>query len=179
MAKTRQKKETEVSTLVGRLGKTRSVIFSSYTGLTVPEVTALRKELRGQGIEYQVVKKTLLERALSAVGLEHVTLKDIEGGIALAFSYEDEVLPAKLLDVYKKEHAAVVFQGGFVQGAFYTATQVQALAKLPSRTELLGSILGSLSAPSSNVVRVLAGPARALVQVLKAKSEERYNAKLS
>lgn len=170
MPKTRSQKDQETQTLVDRFGRMKSVIFSSYSGLTVPQATALRKKLREQGVDYQVAKKTLLSRALAKAGMDENLADKFEGGLALAFGYDDEVLPAKLLSDFTKEFPALTLQGGIIQGQLYGAAQVQALAKLPSRTELLAMILGSLNAPASNMVRVLAGPARAFVQVLHAAS---------
>lgn len=168
MPKSRVQKDQETQSLVERFGRMKSVVFSTYAGLTVPQATALRKQLREQGIEYQVAKKSLLTRALAQAGLDAIKLDAIEGGMALAFGFTDEVLPAKLLHGFMKDFPAIALQGGIVDGKLYSAQQVQALAKLPSRTELLSSILGSLQAPASNMVRVLAGPSRALVQVLSA-----------
>lgn len=172
MPKTRLQKEHETKTLVDRFGRMKSVIFASYSGLTVPEATALRKQLREQGVDYQVAKKSLLSRALAAAGADATLVDKLEGGLALAFGYDDEVLPARLLSDFMKEHPALVLQGGLVAGQFYGSEHVMALAKLPSRTELLASILSSLSAPASNVVRVLSGPARALVHALHARAEQ-------
>ncbi len=172
MPKTRLQKEQETQMLVDRFGRMKSVIFSSYSGLTVPQATALRKKLREQGVDYQVTKRSLLVRALAKAGVDATFINNLEGGLALAFGYEDEVLPAKLLSDFTKEYPSLTFQGGIVQGQCYSASQVQAMAKLPSRMELLATILGSLNAPTSNIVRVLAGPSRALVRVLKALSEK-------
>lgn len=169
MSKNRSQKQQELQRLTDRLGKMKSVIFSSYHGLKVPEVTALRRTLRNEGIEYQVVKKTLLERALNQVGIPSVLLSSFTSGISLAFGYDDEVLPAKLLSIFQKEHKNIIFQGGIVQGQLYTATQVQALAKLPSRQELLGKMLGSLRSPLSGLCAAANGPLRGLIQVLSAK----------
>lgn len=172
MSKTRSQKERESQTLLERLGRMKSVIFSSYQGLKVPEVTALRKELRSQGVDFQVVKKTLLQRALDSAGKTVPELPSPQGGLALVFGYDDEVLPAKLLDTYRKTHPVVEFQGGIIGDQHYSAQQITALAKLPSRQELLAKAIGSMKSPLSGLVNVSIGPMRGLVQALKAIAEK-------
>lgn len=171
MPKSRQQKKADIDTLVDHLGRMKSVIFTSYDGLTVPEVTELRKTLRNEGVEHAVVKKTLFTRALEAAGMTGVSVKEFEGGIAASFGFTDEVLPAKLLKDFQKTHEAVVFRGGIIQGKLMSAAEVQALAKLPSKQELLAQLIGSLAAPMSRFVSVSSGPMRGFARVLAAKSE--------
>ncbi len=168
MPKTRQQKQEDTKSVVDRLRRMKTVVFSSYAGLKVPEVTALRKTLRGQKIEYIVIKRTLLRRAMAQAGLEHIDLGQFTGSMAMAFSYDDEVLPAKLLDAFRKEHEAVQLLGGIVAGETFSAAQIQSLAKLPSRQELIAKILGSFVAPMRGLVTVASGPARGFVRVLQA-----------
>lgn len=172
MSKSRTQKDQEVTTLVDRLQHMKSVVFSSYDGLKVTEATALRKKLRDEGIAYHVVKRTLLERALKQTGLAGLPLDGLRGGLALAFGFEDEVLPAKLLGAFQKEHAGVVLQGAIVQGRWYGAAQAQTLAKLPSRLELFAQVIRSLRSPMAGWCIVASGPARGLITVLKARSEQ-------
>lgn len=157
--------------LVDRLQRMKSVVLSGYGGLKVTEATALRKQLRSEGVEYQVVKKTLLARALQQAGMAVLPVDGLPGGLALAFGYGDEILPAKLLDAFKKEYKGVVLQGAVVRGQWYNAAQTQALAKLPSRLELLTRIVGSMRSPMAGLCKVGIGPARGLVNVLKAHTE--------
>lgn len=171
MAKSRAKKQEEFATLLDRMQRMKSVIFSSYEGLTVPQVTKLRKELKAQGVDYQVVKKTLLARALTALGRTELSVDALQGGVALAFGFEDEVLPAKLLDTFRKEHKVVTFLGGFVQHTLYDGAAVERLAKLPSRQELIAKLLGTIQNPLRGFLQVSSGPMRGFARVLQAASE--------
>ncbi len=171
MPKTRQQKKDELSALVAHLGAMKSVVFTSYQGLKVNEATALRKQLRTEGVVYKVVKRTLLARALSQTGLPVPALPKAIGGVALAFGVQDEVLPAKLLDTFRKEHASVAFQGGIVQGRACTAAEIYSLAKLPSRQAILASILSTCAGPLRGLCVVASGPMRGVAQALRARSE--------
>lgn len=171
MPKTRTKKNEEVQTLVQNLQRMKSVIFSGYAGLSVPEVTELRKKLREQGVEYRVVKKTLLRRAFAEAGLQPLDL-DYPGGLALAFSFEDEVLAAKLLANFRKEHEAIVFHGGLIDGQPYSQNQIETLAQLPSREQLLTNMVGSLASPLRGILTVLVGPTRNLLTLFQALSQQ-------
>lgn len=171
MPKTRQKKESEVAKLTDYLKRMKSVVIAGYAGLKVKDVTVLRKELKKEGVAYMATKKTLLKRALADAGVA-LDISGLKSGIALAFGFEDEVAPAKLLATFRKEHEQLALLGGMVGTATYSSEQVEALAKLPSRLELLAKIVGSLQAPLTGFVRVASGPQRGFVQVLSAKAQQ-------
>jgi len=110
----------------------------------------------------------LLDVAFSKSKIDGIKIREIEGEIATVFGYEDEVAPAKILDEFKKSHESVELMGGVLEDRFIDAEKVKALAKLPSKPELYAKIVGSLNAPISGFVNVLAGNLRGLVTVLKA-----------
>jgi len=173
MAKTKKQKEQEIKTLQEKLNKSKSVVFANYEGLKVKDVETLRGQCRDEGVDYLVVKKTLLKKSLEENKLEAEAVKDYNGGIAAVFGYEDEIAPAKILDKFSKDNEALQLIGGYLGTDYMPTEQVLALAKLPGKQELLAKVVGSLSAPVSGFVNVLAGNLRGLVQVLNAIRENK------
>ncbi|MBI4280795.1 50S ribosomal protein L10 [Candidatus Uhrbacteria bacterium] len=170
MPKTRSEKEAVVEELAKELAAMRSVVFADYQGLKTKEIEALRSELKKEGIGYTVAKKTLLALALREAGLA-LDPQTIEGNFATIISPDDEVAPARLAAQFAKEHEALKILGGILEAKFIDASGVIRLAKLPSKQELLARIAGSLNAPISGLVRVLAGNFRSLLTVLSAMKE--------
>lgn len=127
-----------------------SVVIVDYRGLTVDEVTRLRKQLREANVEMKVIKNSILSRAAKAAGLEGLD-EVFTGPTAVAFSNEDVVAPAKIMDEFAKEAKALEIKGGIIEGNVATLEEVQALAKLPNREGLLSMLLSVLQAPVRNV----------------------------
>ncbi len=168
MAKTRQQKEDSVQQLVDRLGRMKSVVFTSFSGLTVADATMLRKSLRDSQIDYVVTKKSLLRRGLKDLQLDPAIADSFAGAAALAFGYEDEVMPAKLLAKFAKSNEAVSLLGGIVNGTYLDQKQIVALAALPGKEEMIAKTVWTIKAPLTGFVNVLAGNLRGLVTVLQA-----------
>ncbi len=167
MAKTRIQKEESIKNLVEQIKQSKSVVFANFQGLKVSESEELRGQCRKQNIGYVASKKTLLKKALAEVGLE-VDTKNFEGGVAAVFGFEDEVAPAQLIAAFAKKHDIVSIYGGLLEGNFIDSNKVKELAKLPSKQQLLGQLVGTINAPVSGFVNVLAGNLRGLVTVLNA-----------
>jgi large subunit ribosomal protein L10 len=165
MAKTRQQKEESVNSLVNKIKESKSVVFANFQGLKVSESEELRGKCREQNVEYLASKKTLVKKALEESGFE-VDTKVFEGGVAAVFGVEDEVAPAQLLHNFAKTHEVVTFYGGVLEGNYIDSAKVGELAKLPSKQELYAKLVGSINAPVSGFVNVLAGNLRGLVSVL-------------
>ncbi len=168
MAISRQAKEETLASLQDKLQRTKGLIFTHYQGLTVKDITELRRTLRQHDVELVVAKKTLLRKALAASGYDPAVMDRLEGSIALAFGFVDEVMPAKLLQQFAKDHPAVALIGGIVAGQVMDANQAVALAKLPGRDELRAKTVWILGSPLSGTVNVLAGPLRGLINILNA-----------
>ncbi|MFA4936693.1 MAG: 50S ribosomal protein L10 [Patescibacteria group bacterium] len=166
MAKTRQKKESLVAEVAVMLKDVKGAVFADFTGLTVKEMKELRKGLREQGIAYEVLKKTLLTKSIKEAKLENISVDKFVGSVSLAASSEDEVAPAKILVNFAKTHEKLKVLGGIMNRNFIELEQVLTLAKLPSKQELLGQLVGTIAAPVTGLVRVLSGNIRGLVQVL-------------
>lgn len=170
MAKTRQQKEQAAQALAEQLRGAKTSVFANFQGLTMPQMEELRTKCRDQGITLQATKKTLLKLALAEIGLE-VDTKQYEGGIAALFGADDEVAPAKTVAQFKKGKEAVSIFGGVMDGVYISAAEVKTLSMVPSKQELLGKLVGTLNAPVSGFVNVLAGNLRNFVGVLSAIKE--------
>ena len=132
----------------------QSVIAVKYLGINVDDDTKLRKELRENGVVYKVYKNTLIKRAIA--GTEFAGLEpDLEGPTALAVSKTDATAPARIVAKYMKTIKPLELKGGIVEGTYYPASQMDAIAAIPGREELLSRLLGSLQSPITNFARVL------------------------
>lgn len=160
-------KKALVAQLSERLKSTVAGVIVDYKGISVADDTKLRKELREAGINYTVVKNTLLSRAAKEVGLEGLDEK-LNGTTALATSESDYVSAAKILCKYAEDNENFSIKIGFIDGVAIPDSQVKELAKLPSREELIAKALGGLNAPISGFAGVCAGTLRSLVTVIDA-----------
>ena len=132
----------------------QSVVVVDYRGLTVAEDTQLRKQLREAGVSYKVYKNTLVNRAVE--GTEFESLRDsLEGPNAFAVSTEDATAPARVLAEFAKKAPNLEINAGVVEGTFYDAEGMKAIASVPSREVLLSKLLGSIQSPITNLARVL------------------------
>ncbi|MDD2730561.1 MAG: 50S ribosomal protein L10 [Candidatus Portnoybacteria bacterium] len=163
---TKNQKETLIKEIAERLAKTKAVVFADYTGLSVSKITDLRRKLKAQNGELKVAKKTLVGLAFKKAGFDGVETKKMSGQVAVAFGYQDEIAPAKVIYDFAKKENKLKILGGIIESKFIEAVSVLNLAKLPSRQELLAKAVGSIAAPLSGMVNVLQGNLRGLVQVL-------------
>ncbi len=171
MAKTRQEKEQTVTTLAKELEAATSVVFANFQGLSMKDIDELRKSCKEQGVQLRANKKTLLKLALKNTGLD-VDTKEFVGGVA-TFTGSDDITAAKIVATFAKTHEVVKIFGGIFEKAFIGEAQVKALSAIPSRHELLGRLVGTLNAPVSGFVNVLAGNLRGLVTVLSAIKDQK------
>ncbi|MEK7598756.1 MAG: 50S ribosomal protein L10 [Patescibacteria group bacterium] len=170
MAQTKEQKKSIVKDLAEKLKKSKAVVFSDYKGLAVKDMMALRGELRKEGIDLKVAKKTLINLALKDAGME-IDARKFESQIALAISSQDEVAAAKIIAKMAKVNENLKMVGGILGVKELTAEEVKALALIPGKQELLARLVGSINAPVSGFVNVLAGNLRGLVNVLTAISD--------
>ena len=132
----------------------QSVVIVDYRGLTVAEDTDLRKQLREAGVIYKVYKNTMMNFAFKDTDFESLA-PHLEGPSAIAISKEDATAPARILAKFAKTAPALEIKGGVVEGTYYDADGMKAVASVPSREELLSKLLGSLQSPVTNLARVL------------------------
>ena len=139
-------KQPIVQAIADDIKDAQSVVLVDYRGLTVAEDTQLRKALREAGVSYKVYKNTLVNRAIA--GTEFESLKEsLEGPSAFAISKDDATAPARILAKFAKTAPALEIKAGVVEGTFYDANGMKAIANVPSREELLSKLLGCLQSP--------------------------------
>lgn len=166
-----EQKQVFVSELAEKLKAALSGVVVSYKGITVADDTKLRRELREAGVEYSVVKNTLLSRAAKAAGIDGLD-SVLEGSTALAVSDNDYVAPAKILANFAKDNKFFKLKSGFVEGKVIDQDQLKELAELPSKEVLVAKALGGLNAPIVGFANVLNGTIRGLVVALNAIAEK-------
>ena len=137
-----------------------AVVLVSYSGISVEQDTALRKELREAGVTYKVYKNTMMNFAFNETPCETLS-QHLEGQNALAVSKEDATAPARIISKYFKAVPTLKLGAGGVEGTYYDENGMQALAAVPAREELLGKLLGSIQSPIANFARVISQIAEA------------------
>lgn len=175
MAISREAKEAAVEQLTGDLGRIKLAVMTDYRGLKVPEIEELRATLRTQGMTYRVAKNTLLKIALNGnQQYKDFDPKAFTGPMALAMGFDDEVAPARVIFQYAKTHDALEIVGAITgDGQLLSPAEVKALAQLPSREQLIAQVVGTIAAPLTGFVGVMAGNVRSIINVLNALSEAR------
>ena len=173
MSITRQDKEKIVQNLSDKFSRAKSIVFLGFKGLTVKEDGELRSSLRSEDIDYKVARKTLIKRGLKEVNIEGVEDLELEGPVGTAVSYDDEVAPARLANEYAKTNKKLKLLGGYVSNKYLDAAEIKALSLLPGKDQLRAQLVGTINAPVSGFVNVLAGNIRGLVNVLKAIEDDK------
>ncbi|GGA51500.1 50S ribosomal protein L10 [Paenibacillus physcomitrellae] len=148
-AKVIESKQAAVEVVASKLKSSVTTVIADYRGLNVSQVTELRKQLREAGVEFQVLKNSLVRRATAATELTELD-EVLTGPTAIAFGAEDAVAPAKILSDFAKKNDALKIKGGVVEGRVVGVDQIKALADLPSREGLLSMLLSVLQAPVRN-----------------------------
>ncbi len=165
MAQTRAQKQEMIDHYEGGLATARHAFLVSFEGLTVSQATDLRSRIREQGGTYEVVKNRLALRAVEGRGLND--LKDkFRGPTAVAYAKDDPVVLAKTLTEFRKEVPAIEFKGGLVDGQAVDGSEVESIAQMPGREELIAKLLFLLQSPITRLARGLAAIPRQLVVVL-------------
>ena len=147
-------KQPIVQEISEQIKDAQSVVLVDYCGLTVEEDTQLRKQLREAGVTYKVYKNTLMNFAFKGTDFESMSSL-LEGPNAIAISKDDATAPARILAKFAKTADALELKAGVVEGTFYDAAGIKAIASVPSREELLSKFLGSIQSPITNLARVL------------------------
>ena len=151
---TRKAKEAVVSEIKEKFEGAQSIIFLDYRGLTVEEVTNLRNKMRAAGVEYKVLKNTMIKRATDSLGIEGLD-SVLEGPTAVAIGKEDPVAPAKILSDFVKAAKKTEIKGGIVFGKAASLAEIQSLATLPSKEQLIASLMSVINGVTSKFVRTL------------------------
>ena len=165
MAVTKAKKTAQVEKLTKDLRQVSNLVVTTYTKMTVAQDYELRKALRGAGAKYQVVKNTLAERAAKGTKVEGA-LKDLAGVTSIAYTTGDPVAMAKALTKYAKDAPEFTFKVGVVEGRVVTIKDIESLATMPSKEELMSKLLFLINAPAQRLVTAMNAVGRNLAVVV-------------
>ena len=147
-------KQAVVDEITDKLNNASSVVVAEYRGLTVDEVTELRRALRAEDVELKVYKNKLVKRATDAAGKSELD-EFLKGPNAFAFGSEDAVAPARVLAKFAKKHEALVLKAGIVEGKLLNQEEVLAISKLPDRKGMYSMLLCTLNEPVAKVARIV------------------------
>jgi large subunit ribosomal protein L10 len=171
LAISKEKKQQMVADYTDRISKSQALILADYRGLTVADLLELRRRLRENKSEFQIIKNTLFKLALEQAGFS-VPTDRIQGTIAVSYCFAEVPPVAKALSDFARETEMLQMKGVIFGSQFLDAEGVKALAELPPREVLLAQLLGAVQSPMSSLVTTITAPLRELVQVLKARSEQ-------
>ena len=174
MPQNKEQKGEVLQKIQEKIAKSKTILFSADQGLNVKTVEDLRRQLKAEGAEYLVAKKTLIKMATKEL-MPNEELDKIDGSVGMTLSYEDEVSGAKILHKFAKANEKLNISGGILENKYIDTSVVQRLASLPSKHELLAKLVGTIQAPVSGLVNVLSGNLRNLVGVLGAIKDKKAN----
>lgn len=167
----RTEKEQQVEALRSELAEARSVVLTSHVGMNAAAVSDLRSKYRAENVNYRVVKNTLIKIAIKDTDMEVIT--DLfTGPIAIAYSFEDAVSPARVARDFAKDQKKYQILGAYLDGQRFDQEGVTLLADMPTKDELRAKFLGLLQAVPTKFVRTLNAVPQKMVMVLKAKAEK-------
>ena len=149
-----EQKKAVVESLAEKMGRAASGVLVKYEGITVEQDTKMRAALRAAGVEYSVIKNTLIGKACDKAGFEGLK-PQLEGMNALAISYDDPIAPAKILKEYADKIETFEIRGGILEGAVVDAATVNELAEIPPKDVLVAKLLGSIQSPLYKFAYVL------------------------
>lgn len=165
-----QEKVQSVESLRERLGTAKTAVLTEYRGLTVRQISDLRKQLKAASAEYKVIKNRLARLAVKDLALDPLGTH-FKGPTGLVFTAKDPVPVAKALQAFVRANPALTIKLGFVEGKVVQPAELRALADLPSKETLRSQLVGALQGPASQLVALLTAPQRELVRVLEARSK--------
>ncbi|MFP3854494.1 MAG: 50S ribosomal protein L10 [Anaerolineales bacterium] len=171
MAISREKKEELVEEYREIIERSRGLIMTGYSGLTVRDTEELRSKMREVGGEFHIVKNSLIELAMEQAGLP-VPEGSLEGTTAIGFADQDIPTVAKAIVELAKDRKVLEIKAGVIEGSIYQPSRVEKLADLPPLPIVQGQLLGLLQTPAGRMVNTLAGSVRQIVNVVKAYSEQ-------
>jgi large subunit ribosomal protein L10 len=169
----RSAKDLQIGEIKSRFDKMTAAVLLDFKGMTVESATKLRAEFRKAGVEYKVVKNTLVKHAIKSTGYSGKLDKALVGMTGIAWSYEDPSAAAKVVKAYRKEDEKLKIKAGLIEGSILDAKAVEdQLATMPGKDELRAMLLATLQAPLQQFVALLQAPAQNFVYVLSAKERQ-------
>lgn len=167
-----EEKKKIVSSVTDKLKDSCAGVLVEYQGINVEDDTKLRKSLRESGVEYLVIKNTLLKRAAENAGLEELS-SVLHGSTAIAISKDDHIVASKIICDFAKDHDFFKVKSGYIDGSVIGSDEVNRLAKLPSREVLVSQVLRGLNGPITGLATALSGIMKGLVVALNAIAEKK------
>ena len=165
-------KSEKIDAIKAKIEKAQVALVTEYKGLSVEEITTLRRELQKQGGDYMVTKNTLTKVAVK--GTDYEPLNDLmKGPIAIAFGFEDQVSPAKIVSKFIKDTKKGEILGAVMEGNLLSAAEAKALANLPSKEELYAKMLGSINSPATGITLGINGVMAALTRAVAAVRDQK------
>ncbi len=162
----RTEKEQIITAIAEKVSRAKGLFLTDFTGVTVEQATELRREFRKVNVDYRVVKNTLARKALEQVTGYDSVYDRLVGPTGLAISYDDPAAPAKVIKKFRDKTEKLQLKAAVLEGAVFDGKRLAELAALPSRAEMVASILGSLTAPTSGLVGAIGAVMRDLVNVI-------------
>jgi large subunit ribosomal protein L10 len=162
----RSEKEQIVAEMVDAVGSAQGLFFTDFTGLTVEQATELRREFRKSGIQYRVVKNSLVQRALESIGGYDTMFDKLVGPTGVAFASEDPVTPAKIIKQFSSKHKKLSLKACVLEKEVFDGSRLDELASIPSRKELMGTIAGCVQSPLAGVPNVVQAVLRDLASLV-------------
>ena len=165
-------KSEKIDAIKSKVEKAQVALITEYKGYTVEEITNLRRELQKQGGDYMVTKNTLAKVAIK--GTEYEVMNDLmKGPIAIAFGFDDQVSPAKVVSKFIKDSQKGEILGAVLDGKLLSASEAKALANLPSKEELYAKMLGSINSPATGLTLGINGVMAALTRAVAAVRDQK------
>jgi large subunit ribosomal protein L10 len=164
----RSEKEQIIAEVKEKIERAKGLYFSDFTGITVEQITELRREFRKSNIDYQVVKNTLARKALESVTGYDTILDKLVRPTGIAFGYDDPIAPAKIIKKFREKNEKLTLKICVIEKQVFDGKQLDEIAKLPTRGEIIAGIMGSIQAPASGIVGSINAVMRDLVNVIDA-----------
>lgn len=177
----KKQKEQTVSEIVEKLDKASSLYLTDFTGLTVEETNELRDEFYNAKVDYRVIKNTLIKKALEQssntkfTGQMEKLVENLKGATGVVFAYDDPVSPAKIIKKFFEKLERPKLKVALVESVAYDKSKLNELASLPTKPEIISSIIGSLHAPISGIVNAINAVIRDLASVIEEVSKKKEN----
>lgn len=163
----RNEKSELISEIKELLESSTAVYLTDYHGINVEDISSIRNQFRDEGVRYKVYKNTLVKRALDEVGKYDKIADHLVGMTGFAFTTTNPLAPAKIINKYFGEKEKLSLKACYVEGEYFDGSQLKTLATLPTKNELIASIMGSLDSPVSGIVGAINAVMRDLVSVVE------------
>ncbi len=165
-------KKESVSQIKELIEKSQGIYLVDYSGVNVEDITLLRKDFLKEDVTYKVFKNTLFKRAIDEIGGYEEFKPLLVGMTGIAFTGENYIAPAKIIEKYFKKNKKFSLKGSYIDSQFYGADKLSVLASMPTKEEVISSIMGSINAPASGIVGAINAVMRDVVGVIDAISKK-------